>query len=255
MSSSLGELENYRLQLQQVEAALIAEPNNEELLKLKEDLNEIILLQQELIVGAGSGVKTAPGGATDGGDAQPNAVGSSSSLVKAERERIQWKVGDRCMAPMKSGQKHLAVIDGISQDKVAITFANTGKKDMVRLTDLSIAPVEEKKKYIFQMGKPNMPKKEWHLERERRKQRAQKKAERWKQLEERKEDEKNQWKTFTAKASAKNMKGLKGVSATGSYQDGPSMGIHRVPAAHDISSRRNTQAFGATMRGNMESLF
>jgi hypothetical protein len=33
---SASELENYKLQLQQVEAALMAEPENEELQKLKE---------------------------------------------------------------------------------------------------------------------------------------------------------------------------------------------------------------------------
>ena len=32
--------------------------------------------------------------------------------------------GDRCLAPSKNGQHYLAVIDGISQDKVAITFAS-----------------------------------------------------------------------------------------------------------------------------------
>ena len=77
---------------------------------------------------------------------------------------------------------------------------------MVRLLDLSIAPVEEKKKYIFQTGKQGVPKKEWHLERERRKMRAQKKEQRRKQIEEQKEVEKNKWKNFNTKANAKNMK-------------------------------------------------
>jgi hypothetical protein len=77
---------------------------------------------------------------------------------------------------------------------------------MVRLQDLSIAPVEEKKKYIFQMAKQGGPKKEWHLERERRKNRAQKKEQRRKNMDEQKEVEKNKWKNFSAKANAKNMK-------------------------------------------------
>ena len=77
---------------------------------------------------------------------------------------------------------------------------------MVRLSDLSVAPVEEKKKYIFQTNKPGLPKKEWHLERERRKVRAQKKEQRRKQLEEAKETEKSKWHNFNAKANAKNMK-------------------------------------------------
>lgn len=77
---------------------------------------------------------------------------------------------------------------------------------MVRLQELSVAPEAEKKKFIYQSGKQNIPKKEWHLEKERRKQRAQKKEQRRKQMEEQKESEKNKWKNFNTKANTKNMK-------------------------------------------------
>lgn len=78
---------------------------------------------------------------------------------------------------------------------------------MVRLSDLGIAPVEEKKNYIFQSNsKATGPKKEWQMERERRKVRAQKKEQRRKQLDETKEMEKNKWQSFNAKASVKNIK-------------------------------------------------
>jgi len=60
----------------QVEAALIAEPDNEELIKLKEDLNEIIVLQQELVTNTPSEVLTT----------------SSSSL--SNKERLVWKVSN-----------------------------------------------------------------------------------------------------------------------------------------------------------------
>lgn len=77
---------------------------------------------------------------------------------------------------------------------------------MVRLSDLGIAPVEEKKNYIFQSNNKAGPKKEWQMERERRKMRAQKKEQRRKQLDETKEMEKNKWQNFNAKASVKNIK-------------------------------------------------
>jgi len=238
---ALGELEKYKIQLQQVEAALIAEPDNEDLLKLKDDLNEIIELQAQLVGNAGSSPNTP----------SPNQ-GQSNSVFT---EKMQWKVGDRCLAPTKNGQRHVAVIDGISQDKVAITFASNGKKDMVKLVDLTIAPVEEKKKYIFQTGKAagGGPKKEWQMERERRKLRAQKKEQRRKTLDEQKESEKNKWKNFNVKAEAKSMKGLKRVAASGSSADGG----RAAPSRNNtiISSRRDYQSFGATLRGNMESLF
>lgn len=60
----------------QVEAALIAEPNNEELLKLKEDLDEIIRLQEELVNA------DAAGGTSANGD----------SSSKSRKEKVQWKV-------------------------------------------------------------------------------------------------------------------------------------------------------------------
>lgn len=79
---------------------------------------------------------------------------------------------------------------------------------MVRLNELSEAPREEKKNYIFQSTstKSGGPKKEWQLERERRKQRAQKKEQRRKMLDETKEKEKNSWLNFNAKAANKGMK-------------------------------------------------
>jgi len=125
---------------------------------------------------------------------------------------------------------------------------------MVRLSDLTTAPVEEKKKYIFQTGKvATGPKKEWQMERERRKLRAQKKEQRRKQLDETKEQEKNKWKSFNAKATAKSMKGLRRVEASGSFADGGKAAPNRNTTI--ISSRKDYQSFGATARGNMESLF
>ena len=68
-----NELENYRIQLQQVEAALVAEPSNEELLKLKEDLLEVIHLQEELL-----------------GETAGNSTSSATSNNVSEK--ITWKV-------------------------------------------------------------------------------------------------------------------------------------------------------------------
>lgn len=45
----LGDIQTYRIQLEQVEAALVGEPDNEELLKLKADLLDIIALTEDLL--------------------------------------------------------------------------------------------------------------------------------------------------------------------------------------------------------------
>jgi len=190
------------------------------------------------------------------------------------------------LAPSKNGQKYVAVIDGISQDRVAITFIGNvfevpkieglfsyvflgnGVKHMVHHGELSTAPVEDKKSYIFQSSKPGV-KKDWQAERERRKIRAQKKEQRRKTLDETKEQEKNKWKNFNAKASQKQLRvsgdlcsilhvngciyfqGLKRVEATGSAADGGKEAPERKAV---ISSRKDNQ-LGRTQRGNMDSLF
>jgi survival-of-motor-neuron-related-splicing factor 30 len=83
---------------------------------------------------------------------------------------------------------------------------------MVKIHELRVAPVEQKKDYIFQSNKQanssNAPKKEWQMERERRKARAQKKEQRRKQMDEAKEQQKNKWLSFNTKASAKSLKGM-----------------------------------------------
>ncbi|XP_063691054.1 survival of motor neuron-related-splicing factor 30-like [Bolinopsis microptera] len=46
---SLGDIHTYRVQLEQVDAALVGEPENEELIKLKADLLDIIALTEDLM--------------------------------------------------------------------------------------------------------------------------------------------------------------------------------------------------------------
>lgn len=62
-----------------MEAALLAEPENEELLKLQSDLTEVILLTEDLVNQSTAG--------SSGGD------GAGGSKAKSDAtEKIQWKV-------------------------------------------------------------------------------------------------------------------------------------------------------------------
>lgn len=86
----------------QVEAALLTDPQNEELLKLKADLEEVIELTQDLI-------KTQ-----DGDSKAPNIHSSSNdddvtaSLLAAEDDEAgessatRWRVGEKCLARWKA---------------------------------------------------------------------------------------------------------------------------------------------------------
>uniref|UniRef100_A0A183I2Y5 Tudor domain-containing protein n=1 Tax=Onchocerca flexuosa TaxID=387005 RepID=A0A183I2Y5_9BILA len=227
------ELGSYKLQLQQVEAALLTEPDNDELLKLKVDLQEIITLQEEL---------------TSSTTEQP------SSTTSDDTTKNPWKVGDQCMAPFSNGQKYLAVIDGFAQDNVAVTIVGKGTKAMVNVNNLSAVSKDDSKMYVWEKSAKSMRhrKSEWQMERERRRLRALKKEHRKKELEEAKEDEKRKWLSFNAKATSRSMKGFKRPTASGSAPDGPAWGI---TSQTRISSRQDLGAFKSTQRGNMDSLF
>ncbi|KAK6101261.1 survival motor neuron domain containing protein, putative [Brugia malayi] len=231
--NTVEDLGSYKLQLQQVEAALLTEPDNDELSKLKVDLQEIIALQEEL---------TSP------------IVEQPTSTTSDDATKNPWKVGDQCMAPSSNGQKYLAVIDGFAQDNVAVTLVGKGTKAMVNVNNLSAVPKDDGKMYVWEKSTKSMRhrKSEWQMERERRRLRALKKEHRKKELEEAKEDEKRKWLSFNAKAASRSMKGFKRPTASGSAPDGPAWGI---TSQTRISSRQDLGAFKSTQRGNMDSLF
>lgn len=79
-------------------------------MKLRDDLNEIIALQEELLDDQLD--ESAP----------KEKIPTSLDAATSDKKKITWKVGDRCLAPSKNGQHYLAMIDGISQEKVAVTF-------------------------------------------------------------------------------------------------------------------------------------
>ncbi|EYC06354.1 hypothetical protein Y032_0076g1016 [Ancylostoma ceylanicum] len=188
-----------------VEAALLGDPDNEELQKLKADLEEVIALQEELTSSSASSSANAP--------VQPHPA-------------KKFEVGDRVMAPLPNGNRAVAVVDSLTAAGVAVIFISSGQKTIVDPSDLTDAPDAHKKHYVFDSGRNGISKtasnkKEWLAERERRRLRAQKKEMKRKELDIAKETEKNSWLKFNNKAISKGIKGMKRVIATGSAQDGP----------------------------------
>ncbi|CAJ0599955.1 unnamed protein product [Cylicocyclus nassatus] len=230
------ELASYKLQFQQVEAALLGDPDNEELKKLKADLEEVIALQVEL--------------------ASSSASGSANAAPTVPHPVKKFEVGDRVMAPLPNGNRAVAVVDSLTAAGVAVIFISSGQKTIVDPSDLTDAPDAHRKQYVFDSGRNGISKtasnkKEWLAERERRRLRAQKKELKRKELDVAKESEKNNWLKFTNKALSKGIKGMKRVSATGSAQDGPAGGMKSQTL---VSSRANQFAFKSA-RGSMDSLF
>uniref|UniRef100_A0A8R1HXR7 Tudor domain-containing protein n=1 Tax=Caenorhabditis japonica TaxID=281687 RepID=A0A8R1HXR7_CAEJA len=231
------ELATYKLQLQQVEAALLGDKDNQELLKLKEDLREIIELQEDLN--------------------EKDQAESAEKTVVTPQVIHKWTVGERVIAPHPDGKKVFARIDSLTPAGVAITFTSTGTKTIVDPADLQLPPENQRKNYAFDNSKsaagPSAQhgKKEWQAEKERRRQKALKKQLKQKELDAIKDGEKKSWQKFNTKANAKGLKGMKKLSATGSSQDGSSAGDKRGTI---VSSRTSQFSFKAT-RGAMDSLF
>lgn len=117
-------LETYRLQLGQVEAALTAEPTNEELLKLKQDLVDVIALTNELI------------------NAQRETETDNKGKSSGHKKSINWSVGDKCMAPWSNnGQYYDCTIEELSESgEVSIRFDAYGNSDVTTVDKLKERP-------------------------------------------------------------------------------------------------------------------
>ncbi|KAG8551339.1 hypothetical protein GDO81_004068 [Engystomops pustulosus] len=185
------QLAGYKAQLQQVETALSANGENDDLLKLKKDLQEVIELTKDLL-------SSQPSEAPENSDDFISASGSHS-----------WKVGDRCMSTWtEDGQWYEAEIEEIDEENgtAAITFLGYGNAEVTSL--LNLKPVEEGRKAKEDSGSLPMSKKEMIAQqREYKKKKALKKAQRIKELEQEREDQKDKWQQFNNKAYSKNKKG------------------------------------------------
>lgn len=93
---SEADLKSYNLQMQQVEAALTSDPGNEELLTLKQDLEQVIDLTKQLIEQQRSSSSAAP--------IEPEIEPETSSKPKVARPHDHlkpikhWQVGEQCQA-------------------------------------------------------------------------------------------------------------------------------------------------------------
>lgn len=81
-----------RFSVFQVEAALTTDPNNEELIKLKFDLKEVIKLTHDLIKSQQQEKR------------QANGMDAKDPILLAVLAN-KWKVGDQCMAPWSEDGK------------------------------------------------------------------------------------------------------------------------------------------------------
>lgn len=134
-SKMTSELEQYQIQLDQVELALTQDPEDEELLALKKDLLEVISLSQEL--------------ENDKEHKKVSKAEERKERKLTEKERLLdgFQEGQKVLAPWsKDGHYYHAVIDEMlpGSTTVAITFPEYGEKDICKFEDLLPDEVAEK---------------------------------------------------------------------------------------------------------------
>lgn len=190
------ELSNYKLQLEQVEVALLSDPNNEELLKLKIDIEQLITLQKELIKSQDIERKYVEPSSSSG-----SIAGISYKDFKVKNPLKIWKVGDKCMAKdSTNGQYYEATIESISNDGDAqVVFEAYQNRGQSHVKDLKEFKVRVE---VFASGnkRPIRPNQKEYLKKKKLKKQA-----RMAEIEEEREKEKNKWLSFNNKATKKSM--------------------------------------------------
>jgi len=190
----MDDLENYKAQLTQVEAALSLDADNDELLKLKQDLKDVIQLTEDLM------------------GADQEAESSVAKKRKASPSR-DWKVGDRCLAFSKKSNKYdeATVQDLLPEgETVLVKFDDCEESDLCQLSSLKpalTADVPSLDGFEVSKGKLVSKKEKMIQIREYKKKRNLKKKMRLKEKEAESEISKNKWKDFNKKAFAKSSKG------------------------------------------------
>ncbi|XP_059154373.1 survival of motor neuron-related-splicing factor 30-like [Physella acuta] len=204
--ASLDDLKTYELQLQQVEAALTTDPTNEELLKLQKDLQEVIQLTTELI--------SAPVANATGSGTSATVSSTSGGGQKASSEDgavPDWKVGDKCMALWEEdGQHYEALIEEVLEDGTCtVTFTGWNNSTISPISQLKpVDPILKRGAKGDRVTDAKKSKKDLIAEqREYKRKKSLKKAQRMKQLEEEHEQDKNKWLDFNHKTFAKTTKG------------------------------------------------
>ncbi|XP_015917322.1 survival of motor neuron-related-splicing factor 30 [Parasteatoda tepidariorum] len=177
-------LQSYQLQLQQVEAALTNEPDSEELLKLKKDLQEVIHLTTDLIA---ANADKAPGSYNDETNREFGTYG------------YKWTAGDACLAPWsEDNQFYEAIIEDITEDgQCTVNFVAYGNTDVADIKQLK--PLDKELGELSESASKSR-KQLLQAQKDYKKKKAQKKAQRMKALEEEREKEKVKWHSFNAKA-------------------------------------------------------
>ena len=200
-------LEEYTTQLQQVETALVQAPDNEELVKLKSDLEQLIGITQVL------------GGQGEEGNTQ------SSEAEKQAAVQKNWNKGDRCLATWsQDGMYYPAVIiDLTSGDgKCTVKFETYSATERVNISKLrpnNFEPGAYKSRYEKSILSDHLKRKRPGEMKEYKKNKALKKEQKFKERDEASAKELRKWQDFRSKTSKGKILSAKKKSSIFSVPD------------------------------------
>ena len=209
-----SDLEEYQLQLSQVETALEADPDNAELASLRSELKQLIELTQTALAqtassttGSSASTTTAlassstAGGSTGGGAAKGKGSGSSTPAHV-------WTAGDDCLAKYSGDNQwypaRITFIGGAPENRVySIVFKGYNTTELVKANEIKPLPnnyvqnvVDSKKRKLT---------KEEEAERERKKKKNEKKLAMKAEKAKEQMEKQQTWQKFAKKSEKKGI--------------------------------------------------
>ncbi|CAF0764369.1 unnamed protein product [Didymodactylos carnosus] len=215
MDTSDLNLPSYKYQLEQVELALKAQPDDSELLRLKQDLEEVINLTAELL-GCDPSLNLEDSSNIDAYSTSAASLlqqpSTTNSLTSSARLPIKWKTGDRCLAAWnEDGKYYECTIDDVLDDGTCtIVYDGFGTAEVTVVSKLK--PFDRTRTTMSgPKSSAHILKTKRELEtrlRELKRKKQQKKLQKFKELEEEREKDKKRWVDFNHKLTGRTWKGV-----------------------------------------------
>ncbi|CAF1192349.1 unnamed protein product [Rotaria magnacalcarata] len=207
-----------------VELALKANPDDSELLKLKQDLEELIQITAELLGYDASILNSDDTTAAITNQSEVAYSSYSSSLQSnstttttsssSARSAIKWKTGDRCLAPWnEDGKYYECTIDDVLDDGTCtIIFDGFESAPLTVVRVSKLKPFDRTRPSLSGIkSAANRAKTKRELEqrlRELKRRKKEKKIAKLKQFEEEREKDKKRWNDFNLKLTSRTWKGV-----------------------------------------------
>jgi len=207
------DLETYQVQLQQVEAALASDPDNDGLKDLHKELKELISLTEQALAHQGTATPSP-------------AAGSSKKQNAQSTAGPQWKAGDECLAKYSSdGQWYPARIASVggSADNRAYTviFKSYNTTELVNSSSIKALPANHQAVNNPYLSSTSSNKRKPTQMEEEEKERKRKKNEKKLEVRAQKAKEQNQkqatWQKFAKKSEKKGVH-IAGVAGTSIFK-------------------------------------